>query len=421
MIEEAAARPGKSAGRVSGGWLVLSACCLAIFWSGSFVFGFPGVMGPHWQAAFGVGRGAVGQTLFFLLAAVGLLMFLVGRWQERYGPARLVAAGGLLLGFNTWLIGRAASMEMVYVWAFLNGAVSAFIYLPALTTVQLWHPRRRGLVSGLFNMAFGISGAAAAPVYSLMLQGLGLSAMTLILAPAGLVSILAAAWFIRPPEGRAASGPPPRSGAGLPGPSLTLAQALRTRSFWLLWATWALMGGAGIAMVTLSVSFGLARGLAPGRAVVILTAFNLMNGLSRVVTGYLSDLVGRNLTMSLAFLAAGLAYLLLPHLDGLAVWAVLAAAVGFALGTLFAVSAPLASDCFGLAHFGSIFGLIYTAYGFVAGPLGPWLSGHLLDRTGGDFLPVFSYLGLFCLASAGLIRLVRPPAPGAGISPVPES
>ena len=96
---------------------------------------------------------------------------------------------------------------------------------------------------------------------------------------------------------------------------------------------------------------------------------------------------------------------------------VLAAVIGFAFGTLFAVSAPLAVDCFGLAHFGAIFGLVFTAYGFLAGPLGPSLSGYLLDATGADFTIVFSYLGFFCLLASLSIRRVRP---SALLSPEPR-
>ena len=82
--------------------------------------------------------------------------------------------------------------------------------------------------------------------------------------------------------------------------------------------------------------------------------------------------------------------------------------MGFAFGTLFAVSAPLASDCFGMKHFGAIFGLVFTAYGFIAGALGPWLSGYLLDATHGDFSLVFIYLAIFYFTSALLIRYARP-------------
>ncbi|RLC16961.1 MAG: hypothetical protein DRI24_07055 [Deltaproteobacteria bacterium] len=112
--------------------------------------------------------------------------------------------------------------------------------------------------------------------------------------------------------------------------------------------------------------------------------------------------------MAISFVGAGFAYLIMPHLAELWLWAALAAVIGFAFGTLFAVSGPLAGDCFGMAHFGSIFGLIFTAYGFVSGPLGPWLTGYILDFTQGNYTLVFSYLGLMFLAAAGLILLVQP-------------
>jgi|GEM_PF-2782896 OFA family oxalate/formate antiporter-like MFS transporter len=70
----------------------------------------------------------------------------------------------------------------------------------------------------------------------------------------------------------------------------------------------------------------------------------------------------------------------------------LATFIGFAFGMMTAVSAPLASDCFGLKHFEAIFGLVFTAYGFIAGLIGPLLSGYILDFTN-DFKPVLLYLG----------------------------
>ena len=100
--------------------------------------------------------------------------------------------------------------------------------------------------------------------------------------------------------------------------------------------------------------------------------------------------------------------MVMPHLAGQIVWAFLAAVIGFAFGTKFAVSGPLAGDCFGMAHFGAIFGLIFTAYGFVAGPLGPWLTGYILDVTGGNYTLVFSLLGLMYLLASGLILMVQP-------------
>jgi OFA family oxalate/formate antiporter-like MFS transporter len=161
-------------------------------------------------------------------------------------------------------------------------------------------------------------------------------------------------------------------------------------------------------MLVLASGFGLARGLNLTRAVVLLTGFNITNGGGRLVSGFLSDRLGRSQTMAVSFACAAVAYLTMPQVQGIWLWAALAAVIGFAFGTLFAVSAPLVGDCFGMAHFGAIFGLIFTAYGLLSGPLGPWLSGYILDLTQGDYTIVFSYLGIMYLASAAIIMLVRP-------------
>ena len=162
-------------------------------------------------------------------------------------------------------------------------------------------------------------------------------------------------------------------------------------------------------MVALSTAFGLAKGLSIQTAVFILAAFNLTNGVGRLISGLVSDLIGRNTTMALAFLAAAIAELVFAHTTSLALWMVLSAVIGFAFGTLFAVSAPLAVDCFGIQHFGAIFGLVFTAYGFVSGAIGPSLAGYILDVTEGNFVIVFTYLGVFCMLSGFFIRFVVPP------------
>ena len=141
----------------------------AIFWPGALTFGFPGVMVPIWQEMFHVGRAATGFTIFFMLAAVGIFMFLVGRWQERYGIRRMIMLGVILTACSSVIIANATSIYMVYAWAFLNGLASCFIYIPALTLVQLWYPEKKGLASGIVSMVFGLSAAIMSPLFGRML------------------------------------------------------------------------------------------------------------------------------------------------------------------------------------------------------------------------------------------------------------
>lgn len=376
-------------------------------------FGLPGVLGPHWQEAFGVGRGAVGAIIFFMLAALGIFMFLVGRWQERLGPRLMVAVGGVLAGLTVVALPFVSNIHLLYAWAFVSGASSCFVMIPALTVVQRWYPARRGLVSGLVNLVFGSAGAITSPLFAFALGSFGYRAMNLIAGTLAVGFGLAVSRLISLPRSDGSAVELASST-----PSLTVNEGLRTRNFWLIWGVWALQGAACVAMVSLSVGFGVSMGFRFEQAVTILTAFNVTNGVSRILAGYFSDRIHRARAMGATFLAAGLAYFLLPHAGSLGTMAALAAVVGFAFGTLFAVSAPLAVDCFGIGHFGTIYGLIFTAYGFVAGALGPLLGGLLAD-TGG-YQVVFVYLGALSVVSAVLIQFIRVPptnrAPGGVVA-----
>ena len=399
--------------------LAVLGSCIAIFWPGALTFGFPGVMASVWQEMFHVGRAATGLTLFFMLAAVGAFMFLVGRWQERWGLRRMMAIGVILTAFASLVVSQASSIYTVYAWAFLNGMASSFVYVPALTLVQWCYPHKKGLVAGTVSMVFGLAAAIMSPLFAKMLSALGYEAMNLAIALLTISFGLLGAYFARAPQAWENAASARRAGGATAvkptaqiiasAKSFTVKESLHTRSFWLLWITWTFAGAAGVSMTVLATGYGIFLGFPLSSAILILTAFNLTNGMSRLISGILSDRFGRTQVMSLAFLAAGVAYFTLPWTDGLVACALLASVVGFSFGTLFSVSAPLVADCFGLQHFGAIFGLTFAAYGFVAGPLGPTLSGYLLDVTNDNFFLVFLYLGIFCLLAGLCIRQVVPP------------
>jgi OFA family oxalate/formate antiporter-like MFS transporter len=385
------------------GTLAVIFASLAVVWPGALMFGYPGLMGAHWQKAFGVGQGPIGNTLFFMWAAVALFMYPVGRWQRKCGSRLIMFIGTLVCSLSIFAVSFASNIWMVYLWAFLHGIAACSIYNPALTTVQHWYPLRGGLVSGIVNTSFGISAAGIVPLINTMIRSMSYTHVHIMLGLFVLLSGLPAGRFVEVPErlnrfGGAVRREKAMNKRGL-SKSLSIRETLRTRNFWLLWLTWALLGAAGTAMITLSTSFGLSKGFTMGSAMVILTAFNLTNGASRLFSGYVSDLLSRNLVMAVSFFASAGAYFLLPHIRVPVLAAMLAGIVGFGFGTLITVSAPLVMDCFGLEHFGAIIGLLFTALGFVSGALGPSLAGYLLDLTEGNFFCVFSYLGVLCVFS----------------------
>ena len=392
----------------------LVGCSLSIFLTGAFVFGYPGLMGPYWQEAFQVDAAATGNTLAFVLLALGIFMFFAGKWHERLGTRKSILIGAAILACAMLVLIFAKNIYMVYAWAFMNGVSNCFIYGPGLTTVQKWFPpHRKGLATGTLNCVFGIAAALMLPVFQFTLVSFGYVKMNIIMIVLIAITNIAASMLAEVPEKTFVPDKERqlfddtfvrKSNPNDSTTDFTVAQALKTRQFWMIWLTWVFMGAAGISMISLSANYAVSLGLS---SVAVLAAFNVTNGVSRIIAGSVSDVIGRNLTGCSAFVMASAGCVMLAFSHTLVPVSVAASLVGLGFGTLFAITAPLASDIFGLRHFGMIFGLIFTAYGFIGGLLGPAASGYVLRASGGNYFIVFGYLAVFCLLSAWLIMQAK--------------
>lgn len=401
------------------GWLAVIACALATFNSGALFFGYPGLMTPYWRELLQVDSGATGLIMTFACLGVGCMTLVSGRLHPKIGTRRSFLIGSVILIVCMCLANLANSMPMIYLWAYLNGAGTGFIYGPSLTTVQHWFPQRRGLATGVVNLCFGTAAAVMSPVYTLLFNSVGYKKMNYVVL--GMLVVLngLSLLFAELPDRVVLSDEErqgrfeileklkqkdPAKGPTLAAKDYTVKEALKTRSFWAVWLAWVFVGAAGISMVSQGGNFATSIGLP---TVVVITAFNLTNGIGRIVAGTLSDFIGRNATGCVAFVMGAVGYLLLPFCGNPVLVAVLSAFVGFAFGTLFAISAPLVSDLFGLKHYSTIFSLVFVAYGFISGIVGPAFVGVLLNATGERFTVVFPILAAFCAVGAVCILLAR--------------
>lgn len=401
------------------GWLAVIACALATFNSGALFFGYPGIMTPYWRDLLQVDAGAAGLIMTFACLGVGCMTLVSGSVHPKIGTRHSFLIGTVILFVCMMVANSINTILLAYIWAFLNGAGTGFIYGPSLATVQHWFPQRRGLATGIVNLLFGTSAAIMSPLYTVLLNSLGYKKMNYVVLAMIVVINLVALLFAELPDrakltedekrGRQQILDKMRMQADSKGPTLaakdyTLKEALKTRAFWAVWFAWVFVGAAGISMVSQGGNFAAAIALP---SVVVITAFNLTNGIGRIVAGTLSDFIGRNATGCVAFVLGAIGYAAIPFCRNPVLVAILAAFVGFSFGTLFAISAPLVSDLFGLKHYSSIFSLVFMAYGFVSAVVGPALVGMLLKMTGEKYTVVFPLLALFCLAGAVCIMLAR--------------
>ena len=402
------------------GWLSVVACAIATFNSGALFFGYPGIVTEYWTDLFNANSSETGWIMTFALLGVGTFTLVTGFIHNKKMGTRISFAIGTCFLLACMIFANfVSSVPQLYLWGFLNGAGTGFIYGPSLTTVQHWFPQRRGLATGVVNLVFGTAAAIMSPLYTYLLSSVGYEVMNYIAIAMIVVFNGIGIIFAELPDrirldddqikGREKIQEMVKAQAESKGPSLaaeskTVPQALRTWRFWAIWLCWVFSGAAGISMVSHGSGFAGSIGVA---SVVVITSFNLTNGIGRIVAGTISDLVGRNVTGCIAFVLGCIGYIGLPFCNNIVLIAIFSAFVGFNFGTLFAVSSPLVSDIFGLEHYSSIFSLVFTAYGFISGIVGPALIGMLITATGGYTIP-FLILAAFCLASAILILTARP-------------
>ena len=380
--------------------IILVFGCLALFFPGAFVFGFPGVMASEWQTLFQVNKAQLGRLMFYVLAGTGVAMYLAGKLQEKISPHFIIFAGSLACAIATFFVGQATVIEHVYIWAFVEGFCCAFVYIPCLTIFQKMFPENKGFVTGILNLTFGGSSAVMSPVFTYLLVSKGYEFTANFAAVIAILFGTSVCLFIKIPGLKKDQAEHQR-------PTLSSLGTLKLSSFWFLWWVWALSGAAGVSLIVLTSSFGEQLGYGITQYVYILTCFNVLNGIGRLVCGRLADRYAKQKILMMVFLMAACAYLLMPLFSHLYVLSFLACFIGLAFGAMFTVSAPLVTEVFGLENFGKVFGLVFTAYGFLAGFLGPWLSGIILDRTGSNFQMVFALFAGFYLISSVLILRVR--------------
>lgn len=419
----------------------ITGCSLTIFIAGMMAFGYPGVMGLYWQEKFQTGVAETGMIVTFMLLALAVAMFFSGKIHKRTGmdTCVLIGLGFYLLAFL--ILHFAQNIYWVYAWGFVANLGCSFWYGPGLTTGQQVLPEKKGLISGILNLCFGISAAIMSPILNRLLESRGYGTTNLVVI--SMIVLAAAGSYLLNKEEKiektyshSVSDPKMKlpgnhelpgnyevPGTNEPevnnslrkaalnngrsessGSDLTVGEALRTKDFWIMWLIWAFMGAAGISMVSLSKSYAISLGMA---SVALLTVFNLANGISRIIVGLCMDKIGGKITGMAAFAMACAGYLLMSHFTGYEPLCLCAIGVGIGFGTLFTISGPIAVNLFGLQNFGMIFGLIFTGYGLVGGIAGPAISGFLLQKTNGNYGVVFTYLGIMALLGMVLMWFVE--------------
>ncbi len=316
---------------------------------------------------------------------------------DRFGPRLLISVGALMAGGGWVLSGYVDNIWALYfTYGVICGFGTGIIYVGIIGLMVRWFPDRRGLATGLAAAGYGFGAIFTSFPIDSMIKSAGY-AHTLIVwgSIQGGIGVIAAQGLRMPPDGWQPGGYAPATANRMQSKrSYTPTQMLRSPTFWLLFLMMSMMSTSGLMVVSnvgpFAKEFNVADALVFGMAALplSLTLSRLTNGLTRPFFGWVSDRIGREVTMALAFsLECAAILVLFAFIDRPALFVVLTGLVFFGWGEIFSLFPATLTDTFGPKYAATNYGFLYIAQGVGSILGGP--AAAFLKQTTGSWTSVF--------------------------------
>ena len=363
---------------------------------------------PPLEKEFGWTRAQTSWVYTIAVVTFAATFVVAGRIQDARGPRPCAFAGALLVSLGFFLASFTGSLWFLYLtFGLLAGAGNGFGYATPMPVASKWFPDRRGLVVGLMVGGYGAGSAIIGPIATALISSVGWRATFRLLGAAFFVMGMIGTWLLtNPPEGYRPAGwtPPPAAGRRR---EFTAAEMLRTPQFYQLWIAYCLGATAGQMTISQLIPFARSAGLGAAAATLALPVTAAGNAGGRILSGWLSDGLGRLPTLRIMVLASAVA---MPALflwrEQAVLFFVLAAAVYWCYGTQLSVFASTTADLYGTRNLGLNYGILFTAWG-AAGILGPSIGGRVFDVFG-DYRYAFYAASALAIVAFCSLLLVKP-------------
>jgi OFA family oxalate/formate antiporter-like MFS transporter len=356
------------------------------------------------------------------MAMLAILYNVAGTLIGRFGARRIAVFGGLCFSSGMLLASFTQSLLGLYLSAgLLVGLGLGFGYLPPLYVGFKWYPEARGLVSGLAVGVFAMGAGIVGPLAGGLLGWKGLiyligwrQTFQVLAAVYFLFTMVGAIWLNDPPADFVA--PKAKESTAAPKVSkvnLTTSQMLKLPSFWVLWIAYAFGCVSGTMTVSqikpfADMSFPAIGGVASLVAALAIPMGSAGSAIGRFLSGWMSDHLGRLLTVRAvlvaAFFAAPLMYLLR---SSSLFFFIMLFVVNYAYGTQLSVYTALAGDFYGPKYSAANYGILLLAWG-TAGIIGPLIGGWVFD-TYKTYQYAFYAAAVASAISLALLSIAKPP------------
>ena len=362
---------------------------------------------------YGWPRAAIQVAFSIFVICEAWLVPLEGWVVDRFGPRLVVTLGGLLVGL-AWVVNAFAhSLPLLYLGAALGGIGVGCVYGTCVGGAVKWFPDRRGLAAGITAAGFGVGSAFTIIPIQRVIAWSGYESAFLWFGLGQGLLILALAPFLHAPS----RDQPMATPASQARRSSTPAETLRSPLFWLLYFMMALVSAGGLMataqLAPIAHEFNVAGvpvsllGLTLPALTFALSIDRVLNGVTRPFFGWVSDRIGREATMFIAFSLEAVGILALGQFGRAPMlFVLLGGLVFFAWGEIYSLFPAICTDCYGTRYATTNAGLLYTAKG-TAGLLVP-VASLLVAETGNWHLVFLIAAAMNALAAVLALALLRP-------------
>ncbi len=337
------------------------------------------------EKEFGWKRAQTSWVFTIAIMTFALTFILAGRIQDRLGPRPCALIGALLVSIGFFLASMTTSLIFLYVvFGLIVGAGNGFGYATPIPVASKWFPDKRGLVVGLMVGGYGASSAIIGPMATRWIDSMGWRPTFQLLGGAFFVLGMLGTWLmVNPPQGYRPAGWTAKDASLSASHEYTPIEMLRTPRFYEMWIAYCLGTTAGLMTISQLVPFARSAGLTAAAATFAITAGAVGNAGGRILSGWLSDTLGRLTTLRIMILGSAIAMpaLFLFREQTLLLY-ILVVAVYWCYGTQLSVFASTTADVYGTRNLGTNYGLLFTAWG-AAGIIGPMIGAWVYDAFGG--------------------------------------
>ena len=325
--------------------------------------------------AHGWGRAAIQVAFTIFILVQTWLVPLEGYLVDRFGPRPLAFSGGLFV-LGAWAVNSfASSLPVLYAGAVLGGIGVGIVVSVCYGNALKWFSERRGLAVGLTAAGYGAGSALTIIPISWVIADYGYETAFFIFALLQGGVVMLASLFLRTPSMPQEGPSAPLKGSEID--AYSPIATLKTPVFWVMYVMFVLVAAGGLMAIAqlalLAADFGVADipvnvlGLTLPALVLALSLDRITNGISRPFFGWVSDWMGRERTMFIAFMLEALSVCGLVLLaDNPFLFVLLSGLVFFAWGEIFSLFPSLCTDLFGKRFATTNYGMLYTAKGVAA-------------------------------------------------------